>query len=209
MCRGISTESGEWVYGYYYRGPSGNEIWDLTDYIVISADDGTFDTVHEIKPNTVSRFTTCYDKNNKPIFAGDVLKERRPERDSQTHYGDNIPLGQYIEPLEPIINEYYHVVIDEGVGFILDGDDSDEYRELPIHWINFKYDLELSKEGFSCMMGYDNSKRWIWDTPDGDSDLSYLLKEYGYESEAELVGSLGIEIVGDVYTTEEYKDWIE
>jgi len=199
--RGISIESREWVYGNYYtENQLGNIRHIITYYERLEGDQ----VYIEIDPKTLGLFSTHYDKNNNPIFEGDVILSRTPGRDSQTHTGDNIPLGSYTEPLEPMIHEDEHVVEYRNGVFQIQLED---HPDCPITWSQFTWDLEDAKSQFSFGYGYENNKRLEWDDSD-ESDLPYLLSEYGYETEDELIESLGMVIVGNVHTDEEYKDWI-
>lgn len=203
--RGVSTETGRWVYGHYFtENQLGLIRGVITNYDVIKGEQ----VYIEVERPTVGQFSTFFDKRNKPIFDGDVLLERRPERDTQTHYGDNIPSGEYTEPLEPIISEYHHLVTYSNGAFRVDGGSDDYFGpDCELSWIHIRHTLESAKDGFSGNRGYDH-KRWNWNVGEDDDDLAYLLNEYNYDSEEELIRSLGVEVIADIHTHEAYKDWI-
>lgn len=184
----------EWVYGYHVA---------YTDFSVIFPHDGS--SFRRVNPETVGLWSTFRDKNDHPIFHGDIIQNRVPARDSQTHTGPNIPMGVHIEPLEPIIiDELYAVEYQNGMFHIT----KDKEGKWPLSWNTFEWDIESAMSEFSNGIGYENQTRWTWDSEEDESDLPYLLSEYGFWNAQDLVESLGIEVVADVYTDERYKDWI-
>lgn len=200
--RGLSLESGEWVYGWYFVE---NQLGLLRHVITRYERLKGHQVYIEVDGDTVGQYTTFNDKHGNPIFEGDVLRNVSPERDYQTHYGDNIPMGEYTEPLEPIIEYYHHVVSQNEGSFVIDDVPFDGPSTVPLSYVNMEWDLESAKNAFSSGIGYQNSSRWEWEGEEGD--LEYLLNEYGIESESKLIESLGVEIRGDIHTNEEYKEW--
>jgi hypothetical protein len=67
--RGKRTDNGEWIEGYYVHQYGADMIY-IPDEV---CREYGFESYHII-PETVSEFTSLYDKNGKRIFEGDVVK---------------------------------------------------------------------------------------------------------------------------------------
>jgi len=134
-----------------------------------------------------------FDKSGLEIREGDTIEIHTPWRDSQTHYGENIPFptGSYTEPLEPGIKTERHVVR-WGMGmFYVDGKEQKEWVET-LWQILGKYETRNDLiEAFAS-----SPKMWIDKDDPGADDLGYLLQFYPPNSEAELMRYVsGCEIV--------------
>ena len=77
LFRGICTETGEWVKGYYvclngkeHRIYSGYAETDCGDY---------YPDFEQVAPETVGMFTGETDKNDKNIFEGDIISYTMPD----------------------------------------------------------------------------------------------------------------------------------
>lgn len=73
ICRAKRLDNGEWVYGYYVRASERGYI--LSSKLDIAKGYADFER-YEVAPETVGRCTELNDKNGKPIFEGDIVKDR-------------------------------------------------------------------------------------------------------------------------------------
>lgn len=92
-------------------------------------------------------FTGLKDKQGKDIYEGGEITFRKPYRTTQTHYGDNIPNGEYTEPMEPGIKIHSGIIVFQDCCFKFKDYDTDELT--PLEWIDIQWDLETIKEAIS------------------------------------------------------------
>ena len=182
--RGISLDTGKWVYGYAV-------FFCFIECANIVHKQGMNEMQHSaVDPNTVSQFSGLLDKNLKEIYYGDYLRIRKPYRTTQTHTGDNIPNGSYTEPMEAGIKEISGVVVFKDGCFCFD--DFDKSEALPLCWEIVEWDLEMIKEAIS----YNNPDKFVFDDPE-EGDLQYLIEEVAKVKDSqELIKYLGVEVFG-------------
>lgn len=66
--RGISKETNEWVYGYYYH-----RVWLDGKHIIKGGEDGK---KHNVYPETVGQYIGFTDKWYKEIYEGDKVRDK-------------------------------------------------------------------------------------------------------------------------------------
>lgn len=100
---------------------SHNVILPAKQKVETCGEDAMVDIHYEIKPDTKAiHFEDMLDSESNPIFAsldsetgkgGDIMSLKESYRRTQTHTGDNIPMGSYTEPLELEIKNIESVII--------------------------------------------------------------------------------------------------
>jgi len=127
--------------------------------------------------------------HGKRMYKGDIIKMFVPSRSYQTHYGDNIPQGQYTEPLEPEILEYVNKIIFSNTSFRLS--DKNFITRTVSNCLDDVEELfnSITKENIH---EFFNSRLEDW-----NDDLEYLLEKYKLKNEAELLSLFGMKVVGN------------
>ena len=69
--RGKRIDNGEWVYGFYFTSLSEQE--EIVHNIRSVSKEGGYKD-YLVDPETVGQFTGLYDKNNVPIYEGDICQ---------------------------------------------------------------------------------------------------------------------------------------
>jgi len=188
LFRGKRVDNGEWVEGHYAKGGNGEE--ETTVILPL----GTTEII-EVTPESVGQFTGLLDKNGTKIFEGDLIRFRRPYRETQTHTGDNIPNGSYTEPMEAAIETIDSEVRFSGAAFVCFLG-RDETNEGNLEWSDNRWDEEGIREAISS-----SRSNFPWDDEE-EGDLQSLLETYPPNNLVELISWLsGIEIIGNIHDT--------
>lgn len=193
---------------------SGYDIWSFSDLADLLVDqtateketdnaNGCLSVVsRDMSDRVVEPYTGVNDVRGVLIFAGDIVRWRVPQRDSQTHYGENLPFGQYTEPLEPIIKTRVAAVVFKDGVFTWDRDpnairgNDDDDLVWPLIWDRRLYATRADlMDAFECR----SDDQWLDGRDNETGDLSYLLREYDLADEAALMAYLsGFEVIGNV-----------
>lgn len=143
-------------------------------------------------PSYAQAFSKIEDKKGVRIFEGDILRIRKAYRTTQTHTGNNIPLGSYTEPMEPGIEEIIgKVVLSDGV-FGLVSSESDDVMSLS--WELIAWDKQAVKDALN----------WNYNDSPEDGDIAYLKDEIvKCKTDEELFDYLGLEVIGNIFQNPE------
>ena len=143
-------------------------------------------------PSYIQNCFNLEDKKGTKIFEGDILRIRKVYRTTQTHTGDNIPLGSYTEPMEPGIEEIVtKVVLNDGIfGFISEKNDD----IISLSWEIITWDKQAVEEALY----------WDYNDDPEDGDIAYLKDEIvKCKTDEELFDYLGVEVIGNVFENPE------
>ncbi|MCR8711310.1 hypothetical protein [Aliarcobacter butzleri] len=208
--RAKKIDSGEYVEGYYFHQewtgdyPSEDSeereekirhfITGFTTHDIWDDEEGHFKFmgIDEIDPTTLAiNFPDMLDNEGNKIFAslsedgkgGDIYEVKQPYRKTQTHKGDNIPLGSYTESLELEIKTIKSTVIYKN-GIISLLDDIDEDFTYPLmQRLKSNKTLEIEE---LLSNGYGVSKE----------DIEYIIETYNIESEDKILKYMKPKAIG-------------
>lgn len=194
------TIGGDWVYGNL--SVLNKRLGPIDPGCYISNEAGS-PFAYQVRPETVGQFTGIQDKTGQRIYGGDLILIRTPYRSTQTHTGDNIPRGSYVEPLTPEIrSEIFEVKFADGMFYVDPGENHLDIDNLgiPVKWIIQQYGLESLKQA----VNFYKSDDFFADPEEGD--LTYLLESYPPSRLEELLEWIsGCKIVGNATDDPNYE----
>jgi len=185
----------KWLHDKSYGGCNilGETIWAFGEWCRVP--------IEELNDVVVTQFTGIQDSKGVDIYEGDIIRYHEPRRSYQTHYGDNIPgpEGRYTEALEPYIEtKTKEVRFDKGA-FTFD-------TEAEIAHNGFVWPFDSHRPAFSDREGLMNAfscsreQAWIDNGDDETGDCTYLCREYGLATEADLIAHLNtFEVIGNIF----------
>ena len=185
--------SDEYVFGVPRQDSKG-----MCEMIINVVEDGIAGVIQRyIEIDTISiHFPDMVDSQGNKIFAslqkngrgGDIVEIKQPYRITQTHTGDNIPMGSYTEPLEANIEIIISPTIFSNGLVSLYSDIIDEYS-YPLRYRLETKDIQMIKDCFQNGWGLD------WSNNE-DSDKNYIFSKYKLSSDDELVEFCKPKIIG-------------
>lgn len=157
---------------------------DAGSIMVLDSSPKSNESWASIKDLIVMQYVRLKDKNHQKIYDGDFIRYRHINRHREELPG---PLGG-MGYLEPFIDE--DIILVDNFGTL----------EFSLFYVTLEYDRETVLDEWG-MLEHD----WLKE----DGDLQYLLDEYNFKNEEELLKYLGCEVIGNYFENPELIEEID